>query len=210
VELHFRDVGLRDVCRRGLPGVPGLPVRCTTVVQTAADALRTWSEWDSVSLLDAALSRGDLPANWPDAIEERIYRMRGAVAARKRLALADGRSESPLETRVRLIAAACERAPDALQYEVHDARGILLGRADMAWHRADGRLLVAECDGRMWHEAPQAVFRDRHRTNAFSGVGGIDVVRFTWADTARPAYIRRVLDQHLDGRWSRQHAPRAG
>ena len=129
----------------------------------------------------------------------------GRSAAASAANLADGRSQSPLETRVRLIAAAAGRPPHDLQYEVRDTRGIVLGYGDMAWHRPDSRVLIAECDGRIWHESPSAVLRDRRRSNDFSAVGGIDMVRFTWDDTLRPSYIRHVLDQHLS-----ENAPRQG
>lgn len=139
VELHFRRLRPDSIVERAAPGLPE-SVRCTSAVQTAADAARTWSEWDSVSLLDAAIATGQLPAGWQDAIAARTSRMRGAVAARDRANLADGRSQSPLETRVRLIAAAAGRPPHDLQYEVRDTRGIVLGYG--TWR---GTCPTAEC-----------------------------------------------------------------
>jgi hypothetical protein len=196
VDLHFRRLDPTSIVARTVPWWPW-PIRCTSVLQTAADALRTWSGWDSVSLLDAAIAAGQLTLGWQDAIVTAVHGQRGAVAARRRALLADGRSQSPLETRVRLIAGERGRPPDELQYEVRDRRGVLLGYGDLAWHLPDGRVLIVECDGKAWHESPAAVLRDRRRGNDFSAVGGIDVVRFTWDDTRRPSYIRHVLDQHL-------------
>jgi hypothetical protein len=196
VELHFRRLQPDAVVERPLQGWPH-PIRCTSALQTAADALRTWAEWESVSLLDAALAADLLPEGWMDAITATTHRRRGAVAARDRARKADARSQSPLETRVRLIAVAHNRPPDHLQLQVRDTHGVVLGYGDMAWELPGGRVLIAECDGRAFHEGPAALLRDRRRANDFSAVGGVDVVRFTWEDTLRPAYIRHVLDQHL-------------
>jgi very-short-patch-repair endonuclease len=69
----------------------------------------------------------------------------------------------------------------------------VLGYGDMAWTRAR---LIGEADGRTAHDTIRAVYRDRRRANDFRAEGWT-IVRFTWADTLRPAYIvstvRRVL-----------------
>jgi hypothetical protein len=208
IDLHFRQLpagAVSDVLPRG-ESASARAVRATSLTQTVADVLRTWHDWDAVSLLDAALASGALPAGWRDTVEASVHRGRGALAARRRLPLGDARAQSPLETRVRLIATAAGLPPDELQHPIRDDRGVLLGYADLVWFKPDGRTLVVEADGRRWHELPEALFRDRRRANDFSGVGDVDMVRFTWADTRRSQYIVGMLQRHL--RPSRNH-PRA-
>jgi hypothetical protein len=165
-----------------------------------ADILLSWDEWSAVSAVDCALSRGLAHASLADVIEHRLRRQRGAVRARHRLELGDARSQSPLETRIRLIATAAGMPPHELQVPVQDSSGRLLGFGDLAWRKPDGRLLIAEADGRRWHDTPSALLYDRRRANAFSGTGQIDMVRFVWEDTRRPRYIETVLREHLQAR----------
>ncbi|MGF0117758.1 hypothetical protein ACQFYA_15795 [Promicromonospora sp. Marseille-Q5078] len=69
--------------------------------------------------------------------------------------------------------------PDALQRPVRDGTGRLLGRGDMAWDLADGRVLVVEMDGHAWHDGEERFDRrDRDRDNAFAAAAGVDVLRF--------------------------------
>ncbi len=200
VRLHFRRLALSRLTERVAPEAPGSgTVLCTTFLQTVADAACVWSDWDAVSLLDAALASGQLEDDWELDLATMLRRTRGAVAARRRVDRADSRAQSPLETRVRLIAVDGGMPPDHLQHPIRDRHGVLLGYADLAWDTPAGRVLVAECDGRAWHESPAAVLYDRRRSNGFVGTGAVDVVRFTWEDTRRPSYIRSVLRAHLAG-----------
>lgn len=198
VRLHFRRVARSSLTERVAPEAPGSgKVLCTTVLQTVADTACAWSDWDAISLVDSALASGQLDDDWESELATMLRRTRGAVAARRRIDCADGRAQSPLETRVRLIAAAGGMPPDHLQHPIRDRHGVLLGYADLAWDTPTGRVLVAECDGRAWHQSPAAVLYDRRRSNGFVGTGAVDVVRFTWEDTHRPSYIRSVLRAHL-------------
>ncbi|MCP2264924.1 hypothetical protein APR03_002267 [Promicromonospora thailandica] len=96
--------------------------------------------------------------------------------------LADGRSESPLESRARLACVDAGIPPDTLQLEAVDGDGVFLGRVDLAWHLPDGTWLLAEVDGAEVHDTPEAVFRDRRRQNALVAVGGSRLLRFTATD----------------------------
>src|SRR5207245_6175152 len=115
---------------------------------------------------------------------------RSAVSGRARLAEADGRAQSPLETRIRLIASDVGFPADTLQLPVVDRQGHLLGYGDLAWFRPGRRMLIAECDGASVHTAPAAVLRDRYRSNDFITRGEVDIVRFTWRDAEQPTYVR--------------------
>ena len=175
--------------------VQGIPV--TTRLRTLADLARTRSRFEAVSALDAALNAGLVLGPELESIEFHLAGLRGAVAARRRVKEANGLAQSPLETRVRLIASDAGLAPDHLQYPVRDRRGVLLGYGDMAWDRVGRRTLVAEADGASIHGRPEALYRDRLRANDFVGTDEVDMVRFTWQDTVRPAYLVAVLRRNL-------------
>lgn len=168
-------------------------MRVTSVVRTLADLTRIVDRNTAVSILDACLHNGQLAVADLDAIARKAYGKRGAVIVRERVSLADGHAASPLETRARLACIDAGIPPNELQYEIRDQDGILLAIADMAWLKA--RLLV-ELDGAEPHERPQALFRDRRRQNDLIHAGW-RILRFTWADVQRPAYlvgtIRRAL-----------------
>ncbi|MEV0891764.1 hypothetical protein [Promicromonospora sp. NPDC050262] len=96
--------------------------------------------------------------------------------------LADGRSESPLESVARLACLDAEIPPDTLQLVVLGVDGAHLGRIDLAWRLPDGTWLLVEVDGVEVHGAPGAVFRDRTRQNALASAGGSRLLRFTAKD----------------------------
>jgi very-short-patch-repair endonuclease len=118
---------------------------------------------------------------------------RGSARARAVLPVADGRAESPMESVLRwLLHAAGLPTPD-LQFAVHSAGGVFVGRADLAW---PDRQVLVEFDGNVHRE--RAVFvNDVRRQNALVATGWT-VLRFTSADVlGRPeevvAQIRRAL-----------------
>ena len=84
-----------------------------------------------------------------------------------------------------------------LQYEVRNAAGQLVGRADFAWeeHRTLG-----EFDGRTKYgrflkpgqTAADVIYREKLREDAFRDLGW-QVVRWCWADLSTPWLIRDRL-----------------
>jgi hypothetical protein len=129
------------------------------------------------------ISRDDL-----GRIESLARRRRGAVKLRALLTLADGRAESPLESRVRLACIDGNLPPDDLQYTVGDGRGNVIAIGDLAWFKTRRRPLLAEADGVSVHSLPAPVYRDRWRGNALTAHAH-DTIRFTWADAMHPARI---------------------
>ncbi len=83
--------------------------------------------------------------------------------------------------------------PDALQLEVRDDDGYLLGIGDMGWRRAR---VIAEADGSDPHRSPQALYEDRIRQNRLVNAGWT-ILRFTWSDTLRPDYIPETVRRAL-------------
>jgi hypothetical protein len=171
--VHQLTVRAGDVCRVG-------GIATTTPVRTLADLVLRLDRYAAVCLLDSALNRGLVGDADLASIPRLIRGRRGAVAARGYLAEADGRAQSPLETRTRLRCVDGRVPPDVLQLEVRDDDGYLLGIGDLGWRAPR---VIAEADGRGPHNTPEAAYADR-RVNA-----GWTVLRFTWQDTLDPHYI---------------------
>jgi predicted transcriptional regulator of viral defense system len=165
-------------------------IRTTTLARTVADLMRRLDRPHAVSIADSALGRDPAVA---DALPELLRRGAGSMRARRWLELADGRAESPLESRVRLDCLDGGVPPDELQYPVYGDHGRLLGIADMAWLRAR---VIAEADGVEVHSAVAPLFRDRRRQNDLANAGW-RVLRFTWADTFRRGYVADTVRRAL-------------
>jgi hypothetical protein len=114
----------------------------------------------------------------------------GSAKARRALDLADERSESPQETRVRLLLVRSGLPAPVTQYVVRDERGRHLARVDFAWpsHR-----VAVEYDG-AWHAEPGQFARDRARLNRLQAAGW-RVVFVTAVDLRDPlALVARVAE----------------
>ncbi|WP_239098218.1 endonuclease domain-containing protein [Micromonospora qiuiae] len=176
---------------KSLVSLSGL--RLTDPISTVSDVILRAGRYPAVCVLDSALNRGLLSEDDLSSIARRIRRRRGAVAARGYLAEADGRAQSPLETRARLRCVDGRVPPDVLQLEVRDDDGYLLGIGDLGWRAPR---VIAEADGRGVHGTPEALFADRRRQNRLVNAGWT-VLRFTWQDTLDPAYIPWIVRQAL-------------
>lgn len=163
-----------------LDGIP-----CTSVLRTLADTVCTSPRFEAVAVVDSALNQSMLTDGELPTVAAMIRGRPGCVAGRGYLREADGRAQSPAETRVRLVCADGNVAPDVLQHPVRDRGGTLLGYADLAWLAEQ---LAVEVDGAGPHGLLRALFRDRHRQNDFT-TAAWRIVRFTWADTYRPGYV---------------------
>ncbi|WP_327042351.1 hypothetical protein OG400_07360 [Micromonospora ureilytica] len=165
---------------------------------TVSEIILRERRYAAVAVLDSALNRGLLTPDCLPTIPALIRGRRGAVAARGYLAEADGRAQSPLETRSRLRCVDGGVPPDTLQLEVRDDDGCLLGIGDLGWR---GARLIAEADGRDAHGTPEAVYADRRRQNRLVNAGWT-ILRFTWQDTLHPAYIPHTVRAALHARRS--------
>jgi len=165
------------------------PLLLTSPARTLADCAREWDLEDSVVAMDAALrarrlTLGDLRTaaaaarSWP-----------GGLAAVRAASLADGRAESPLETRGRLRMVGAGLPTPELQVEIR-AGGRLLAVVD-AWF--DGAAVAVEFDGQIKYTDPwrgrspeQVLWEEKRRE---------DELR------SRDIRVVRIGDADLGARW---------
>lgn len=164
-------------------------MRVTTAMRTVADLMLDSPRYEAVSILDSALNRGRVADEDLCQVDRLMYRRRGSKKARPWIGLADGRAESPLETRVRLRCLEGGVPPDELQVEITSETGEVVARVDMLWSR---HKLIGEADGEDVHSRPSALFHDRTRQNALAAAG-FTVIRFTWGDTLEADRIPRIV-----------------
>ncbi|MBL7500660.1 type IV toxin-antitoxin system AbiEi family antitoxin domain-containing protein [Frankia sp. CNm7] len=184
-------------------------ITMTSAALTLADLVLTaGSREHAVSLMDAALRSGTL-ADLAAARAASAWRP-GCRRVAPWWVLADGRSESVLETRTRLLLLDHDLTPEELQWTVHDDDAGFVARVDLAY---PSRRVAVEADGARFHgasarvrltesgsrpsrttagghsEVPDPLFRDRRRQNALTRLGW-KIVRVTWDDvTDRPLQV---------------------
>jgi predicted transcriptional regulator of viral defense system len=191
-EEQWRTGRAYRVTRAALPPddvQPFLRFAATTPARTLVDCAREWSITASVIAMDAAVqtqlvTRAELVA----AVLAGRHRV-GIGSAGRALSLADGRSESPLETRGRLALLAGGLPLPELQVEVHDERG-MVGRVD-AWY--DDAALALEFDGKVKYTQPR---------------GGRTPAEVAWEEKRREDRMRllgarfvRIADEDLGRPW---------
>ncbi|MCK9894565.1 type IV toxin-antitoxin system AbiEi family antitoxin domain-containing protein [Frankia sp. AgB32] len=196
IRLHFTDLPAGE--RMTLAGIP-----VTAPARTLADLVLAASTRDAaVAVMDGALRSGvvaDLRAARRAAAGRRGFRTVDAWWS-----LADGRAESALESRLRLLLADAGLAPSHLQWPVTDAAGQVVARLDLAWpsHR-----LVVEADTCAAVGSAGALHRERQRGNLLAAHGWT-VLRFGVLDLAwHPDQIVAAVERVLAGR--EEVSPRA-
>lgn len=197
VELRGWDVRPEETTvvggRAGSGGVSGADsgVRVTDPGRTLRDTLPELDRETAVCLMDSALNQGLLREQEVEALNEAMRGRRGCVDVRRWWGLADGRSQSPLETRIRLVCRDGGLPPDELQHRFTDRGGRTIAMVDFWW---EGLRLIGEADGIGPHSTPRVLARDRERQNALQKLyPGVRIVRFTWADLRRPGYILALV-----------------
>ncbi len=177
------------------------PFRVTTAARTLVDCARDWSLVDAVVAMDAAMQGRQVGRADVQAAVLRQTHWVGIGAAARALGLADGRAESPLETRGRLALVEAGLPRPELQVELHGPRGFL-GRVD-AWY--EEAALAIEFDGRVKYAAPRdgrtpdAVLWDEKRREDRIRDHDVRVVRVTQEDLGPSGpvitRVRRLLAQ---------------
>lgn len=174
----------------------------TSLPRTLVDLARTLNFEEAVIMLDAALRTGCRPATQNHELRLELEALlaatrgaRGVGRARSALLFSDGRAESPLETRSRiLMARQGVPAPD-LQYELFDDQGHLLARSDFAWV---AQKVFGEADGRTKYEdllrpgqtVADVVMYEKRREEMAKALGWRGI-RWGDEDLARPRVLAR-------------------
>ena len=137
---------------------------------------------DAVIAVDRLIATGVVGL---EPIRELAARTRGAGSARAgaACALADGRAQSPQETRLRLLIGRSSLSAPAAQYRVTH-QGRLVARVNFAW---PAQKIALEYDG-LWHAASGQFAKDRQRLNRLREAGW-QVIFVTAADLHRPAEL---------------------
>ncbi|MFT3888897.1 MAG: hypothetical protein QM713_12135 [Arachnia sp.] len=153
--------------------IDGIPV--TTLARTASDLARLLPyEW-GVAVCDAALHVG-LPKELLRAAVTRHRKLRGNPKARMATQFADGRAESPAESRSRVQIARAGLPEPVPQYEIYDSNGVFVARTDFGW---PAYRLVGEVDGKWKYgdllkpgQSPQdAIMQEKRREEAIRQAG---------------------------------------
>lgn len=174
--LPKSDVTLRDGFR------VTSPLRTVCDLGSRADAV------ESVVAIDMAV-RAALVAL--EQIERHVASNPGAKGIRRlrrATALADPRSESPMETRMRILLVKARLPRPDVQVDLHDSAGAFLGRADLYY---PDRKLILEYDG---DNHKERLVGDMRRQNALVN-GGYHLLRFTAADFRLPGAIANQVRQ---------------
>ena len=161
----------------------GAPV--TSLARTAVDLARTSLPLTAVAVLDAALRAG-APLREVQAVLDGQQGWPGVAVARQRVAFADPRAETALESVSRLRFAQLELPPPRLQVVLGDVHRAV-GRVDFYWEEFR---TVGEADGRLKYAAPADLFAEKQREDALRDAGN-EVFRWTWDEAVhRPEVLR--------------------
>lgn len=137
---------------------------------------------------DAALARAKTTpeelVHWLDRLSRRPLLDR----ARKAVALADARSESPGESRTRIILTGLGHTDITPQARITDSRGRIVARVDLLIRG----VLVVEFDGAVKYEGAdgrQALVAEKEREDLLRQLG-YGIVRLVWSDLTDPARVQ--------------------
>lgn len=189
VELHTASLPPTQVIL-----VDGLAT--TTLPRTVADLGRMLPFDQAVAAGDRAVALG-LDFGYLEDVLRTMEQWPGVRQARRMANFVDGRAESAGESVSRVRIATLGLPSPIPQYEIFDRNGTLLARVDFAW---PDRRTVGEFDGRVKYGAllrpgqrpEDVVYAEKLREDALRDAGW-QVVRWIWADLARPLVIQQRL-----------------
>jgi hypothetical protein len=134
---------------------------------TAVEVARGLRRPRALATLDAALRSGSCDRRQLRSAAARQAGRRGIVMVRDLIPLADGRSESAMESEARLGMLDAGLPAPELQYEIID-RNFQTWRVDFAWPACR---VAVEYDGFDFHSSPEALRRERRKRAALQEVG---------------------------------------
>ena len=193
------------LCDDDIVHIDGLPV--TSIARTLIDLGR----WDPTSAavvtLDAAMYLKMVTADDLDVVVRRCRNWPRIERARRAVALADPRSESPLESVSRLKIRRLGLPTPNLQSRIHDRDSAFIGRVDFYW---DEFGVAGEADGAAKYAASPTSLLDEKRRQERLEDRGLVVTRWGWDDVRRPSDLgHRLIRAFERGRLlSRSGSPR--
>lgn len=179
-------------------------LRVTPPLRTTLDSLRWTSFREGMVIADWAMSAQGL--TWQGFAEyayRRIGACRGVKRALSTFVHATGLAESGGESIARAVMIERGYMLPAQQVEVpdplHPGRTF---RVDFVWVRADGRVIVGECDGlrklldpgMTRGRSPQQVLGDQRKREGLITVYDVSILRFTYEEAAGAVELVRKLD----------------
>ena len=167
-----------------------LGLRVTSMERTLVDLCNQLPLVEAVVIADLALAAGLVDTASLHATAERRRGRLGVRRFRELVDLADGRSESPMETRLRCLLVRSGLPPPELQVNLTDRAGSFLARADLYYERAR---LAIEYDGESHRET---LAEDNRRQNRLLAAG-YRLLRFTARDFGQPDRIVALVRGHL-------------
>ena len=177
----------------------GVPV--TGVARTLVDLACTVPFTTTVIAADFALHhRLVAPADLARALTGTRHR-RGAAGARRALLFADGRSESPGESRTRVAMAEFGLPAPILQVRVYGPTGTFIGRTDLGYPELG---VLFEFDGlvkyrkllRPGEEPSDVVVAEKRREDLIRDMGFV-VVRLRWAELDDPVALLAKINSGI-------------
>ena len=196
VPAEFRlSGGLDLVFRRGKLEAADVVTRAgwpaTSIARTLIDLSRTRVLLETVIVIELALRAGLVSPSGLSRLAAAAAGAHGIRRFREAIDLAEPRSESPYETRLRMLLISRGLPRPESQVSLHDARGRFLGRTDLYYRAAK---LCIEFDGGAHRES---LIADNRRQNLLINER-YRVLRFTAPDVlARPdvtvAQVRAAL-----------------
>ena len=169
------------VLRDDLTTCRGLPV--TTPLRTCFDLAGRLSPVEAVVIIDMALHQGliDLKA-WHSYVIRHRGR-KGVAGSRRTLEHAEPKSESPMESRLRMLLVGAGLPRPQAQVPIYDDHGLFAGRPDLYYPQA---LLGLEYDGENHRDR---LISDNRRQNRLHQIG-VSLLRYTASDLGeRPHQI---------------------
>lgn len=168
-------------------------LRVTTPTRTVIDCALVMPTASAVVIADAALHRGLTSVSQLAHQVSEMSRRKGLAAARRVVALADSQSESPGESRLRLILG-------DLGIHVVSQAVIIDGRRTLA--RADFRVrdsrVLIEFDGRTkYKDDPERYHWEEKRRHDRLIAAGYEVVRIVWDELEKPQAIKHAINEAL-------------
>lgn len=162
----------------------------TSLTRTVADLARSLDYVSAVCLADDALHRRLITPMGLTEAAQRRPRVPDGRQLRRVAAFADGRSESPGESRSRIVLAGLDLPPINLQVDVRDSHGRVIARTDFG---IPDLRVYGEFDGQVKYgrllrpgqDPGEVVFQEKQREDQVRDTDA-EVVRWVWREiTAR-------------------------